>query len=220
MKKFLIFCMSVLLFVGMAACFSSCKHNKQEPPPDIGYVSLGTTQGSLDVDNVISTDREYMFIHYGEDYRWYETCMVLTNYLDAETQDGSLTEVTNVFQSYDKVPSGGADTYVILAYHPAYGNAYLEVEHGFWIEDFTLNGEDIKVSFTEAFEKVMASNYVKPHSRHCVLRKQVGPILANPQYIFGNTHSQLYVDAVTGAVSDQNPAFNGSPFALPLGEWP
>ena len=53
-----------------------------------------------------------------------------------------------------------------------------------------------------------------------VLRKQVGPVDANPQWIFGNLHSQIYVDAVTGAVSKDNPAFDGLNLGTPLGEWP
>lgn len=54
----------------------------------------------------------------------------------------------------------------------------------------------------------MASNFPKPHSRNCVLRREIGPIPdVNPQYIFGNTKSQLYVDAVTGSVTNHTPAF-------------
>lgn len=71
-----------------------------------------------------------------------------------------------------------------------------------------MNEEVINISYKEAYEKMMEANYPKPHSKHCVLRKEVGPYDCNPQYIFGNIEAQIYVDAVTGAVSDQSPAFN------------
>ena len=40
----------------------------------------------------------------------------------------------------------------------------------------------------------METNIVKPHSQKVVLRRELGPIDANPQYIFGNTHEHVYVD--------------------------
>ena len=82
-----------------------------------------------------------------------------------------------------------------------------------------MNNEAIKVSFKEAYNKIMATNYPKPHSRHVVLRKEIGPQDANPQYIFGNSQAQIYVDAVTGDVTDKNPAFPAD-LKMPLGEWP
>ena len=63
------------------------------------------------------------------------------------------------------------------------------------------------VTFNEVLEKINEVNMPKPHSKQCVLRKQVGPVAANPQYIFGNVKSQIYVDAINGKVSDENPAF-------------
>ena len=54
----------------------------------------------------------------------------------------------------------------------------------------------------------MEVNLPKPHSKHVVLRKQIGPKACNPQWIFGNITSQIYVDAVTGEVNSKNPAFD------------
>ena len=70
-----------------------------------------------------------------------------------------------------------------------------------------------------ALERINQVNAPKPHSRYCVLRKEIAPNDINPQYIFGNSRAQLYVDAVTGTVCTENPAFAGG-FGLPLGEWP
>ena len=82
-----------------------------------------------------------------------------------------------------------------------------------------MDKEPIKITFAEALEKLNQVNFPKPHSRYCVLRKEVGPKDANVQYIFGNSKAQLYVDAVTGEVTDLNPVFGGD-LGKPLGEWP
>lgn len=94
MKKFLIFCMAALLLTGMAASLFSCEQ-KKDAPPDIGYVPLGTSDGALNVENTISTNREYMFLHYGKDYRWYESCILLKDYIDAVT--GSVSGLNPAF---------------------------------------------------------------------------------------------------------------------------
>ena len=96
----------------------------------------------------------------------------------------------------------------------------IEVKEGFWVEDYPLNNEAVCISFEEAFTKLMEANCPKPHSRHCVLRKEIGPVDANPQYIFGNSRAQIYVDATTGEVSTINPAFPDANLNGPLGEWP
>lgn len=83
-----------------------------------------------------------------------------------------------------------------------------------------MNDELIKLTYKDAFDRVMATNCPKPHSQHVVLRKELGPKVANPQYIFGNSSAQLYVDAVTGEVRDTNPVFEGLNLGTPLGEWP
>ena len=98
-----------------------------------------------------------------------------------------------------------ADVFVVLAAHTPEATTY-EVKEGFWVEDCDMANEEIKLSFKDAYEKIMAVNLPKPHSRNCVLLKPLGHG-CNPQYIFGNKTAQLYVDAVTGEVSDKNPAF-------------
>ena len=128
--------------------------------------------------------------------------------------------VVNVFQVIEKYSDTCFDTFVYKYQHFADGTIKEDSVHGFWVEDYPLNEEAIKVTFKEAYEKVMAVNLPKPHTRQVVLRKQVGPVDANPQWIFGNLHSQIYVDAVTGEVSNENPAFRGLNLGTPLGEWP
>jgi hypothetical protein len=67
----------------------------------------------------------------------------------------------------------------------------------------------------------MAVNFPKPHSKHVTLRNPIGPVAINTQWIFGNVHEQIWVDAVTGECANSNPAFPETKgFKMPLGEWP
>ena len=208
MKKFLVFLMGLMLMIGVGSC--TCTQQKETSEQEVA---------ELVVENVVSLDRQAMNLLHGGDYRWFETGVQLKNFLDEEN-DGTIDLVVNVFQVVEQYDSTSFDTFVFKYQHFSDGSFNEEGIHDFWVEDYPLNEEVIKVSFKEAFEKVQEVNLPKPHTRQVVLRKQVGPVEANPQWIFGNLHSQIYVDAVTGAVSNDNPAFEGLNLGTPLGEWP
>lgn len=212
MKKLFGILASLLLIIGISAC--TCSSEKKVQGNDVLRSGEAVT-----VENLISLDRQAMYVAHGGDYRWYETGIQLKNWLDEEN-DGTVDMVVNVFQVIEEYDSTSFDTFVYKYQHFSDGSVNEEGIHGFWVEDYPLNDEVIKVSFKEAFEKIQEVNYPKPHTRQVVLRKQVGPVDANPQWIFGNLHSQLYVDAVTGEVTDKNPAFRGLNLGTPLGEWP
>lgn len=194
MKKLFIVLMIVL---GFTSC--KCSSDNQNDVNPIEPVA------ELIVENTISMDKQSVYLNHGKDYRWFETGVVLKNWLDEEN-DGSIEMIVNVFQVVDYIDSTSFDTYVYKYQHTQDGTFENSV-HGFWIEDSPLNEEVIKISFKDAYEKVQSVNYPKPHSRQVVLRKEVGPIDAHPQWIFGNSNAQLYVDAVTGEVRDYNPVF-------------
>jgi len=212
MKKFFMFLMSLALIVGVSAC--TCTQQK-------GTSELGAVAEGFTVEQTISLDRQAMFLQHGDvdQYRWYETCVKLTNWLDEEN-DGAIDMVVNVFQTIEQCSETTFDTYVYKYQHLADGTVNEEAVHGFWVEDYPLNEEAIVITFKEAFQKVQEVNLPKPHTRNVVLRKEIGPIEANPQWIFGNLHEQIYVDAVTGEVSATSPSFKGLNLGTPLGEWP
>jgi hypothetical protein len=202
MRKLLILFVALISIV-LGSC-TGCNKKPEVIKPTVELVP----------ENIISTNRETMFLKFDKNYRWYETYVVYKNFLDEET-DGSIQEVTSVFQVVKEDESH--DAYVVMFYNTE-DSASMEVKSGYWLEDLEMNNEAIKLTFKEAFDRLMATDCIKPHSRNCVLRKEVGPKLANPQYIFGNTRAQVYVDAVTGNVTDKDPVFNG--LNKPLGEWP
>ena len=196
MKKFFIisffvFCASI--FIGC----SSCKNEKKDGNND--------TVSTMIAENLISTDREDMFNNVSQDYRWFETCIKMKNYLDEEN-DGTIEELINTFQvviDYGK----SADVYVYKYTHLCNGELIKDSTFDFVVGDEPLEHQKITVTFKQAFDNLMATNLPKPHSHYCVLRKEAGWLECNPQYIFGNSDVQVYVDAVTGEVRDYNPAF-------------
>jgi hypothetical protein len=194
MKKFLVFLMSIMLMIGVSSC-NSCTKGQTEP---VDQTDTTVVVAVPTVEEIISLDKQAMFLNHAENYRWFETGVQLKNFLDEEN-DGAFDLVVNVFQVVEKYDSTSFDTFVYKYQHVG-EDVFEEAVHGFWVEDYPLNEEAIKVTFAEAFQKVQEVNLPKPHTRQVVLRKQIGPKDANPQWIFGNLHSQIYVDAVTGAV--------------------
>jgi len=211
MKKLLLCALVCAMFIGVTSC-NSCKKNETNVE-----AKVDTT---LVVENIISTDREAMTLQYDSAYRWYETCITVKDFFDGDSVgEPVVMGVSNIFQYVVDQDSTSADIQVVLYTHVK-DTCVVEARPGFWVGDMILNNEEIKLTFVDAYNKMMQANCVKPHSRQCVLRKELGPILGvNPQYIFGNVQRQVYVDAVTGNVTDKNPVFPKT-FKMPLGEWP
>ena len=211
----------ILAFLCIAALAFSCKcsNNVKPEEPEVSPVDSCQVEEPVNlVENATGLDREAMVLRYGENFKWFETGVQLRDFLDEEN-DGTIDMIVNIFQVAEERESGNFDTYVLKFQH--FGEEVVEDSvHGFWLDDFPLNEEDLVVTFNQAYEKVMAVNLPKPHTRQVVLRKELGPKPCNPQWIFGNIKSQIYVDAVTGEVRDYNPAFEGLNLGTPLGEWP
>lgn len=220
MKKlfyvFSVLCMSALMF---SSC-NGCQSKTEEPVLKDSTVVDSTKTVAINVEHAIATDRQAMYLKFGKDYRWYETDILLPEFLNSENVTSDPVMVVNIFQSV--VERGtGFDTYVWKFQHLADGTVLTDSIQGFWIENQALNDEVIKLKYVEAFDKIMQTNAPKPQSKHVTLRNPVGPIAINTQWIFGNIHEQLWVDAVTGDVKNSNPAFpEEKGFKMPLGEWP
>lgn len=162
--------------------------------------------GQANLTDYITADNQYMNTETGNDYTWYETDILLNDFLDEEC-DGSIAELVNIFQTVEQVSKTSFDTKVFKFQHFADGRNIKDSTLGFWIENYALHMDEIKVSYKDAFKKIQEVNLPKPHSRHVCLRNPIGPKECNPQWIFGNIQSQIWVDAVTGEVRESNPAF-------------
>lgn len=186
MRKLLFLCLLVLI---SGVLMTSCKGKKN--------VSVITN-----VEAIISADREAMYLTQGDNYYWFETTALFKNFFD-EDADGTVTKVVSVFEVANEVDS--LTEFKVFTFTHENGKTSIEENEGPWVEDCVLNDEEIKLTFQEAFDKMMAADIVKPHSQFCVLRKPVGPVEVNTQYIFGNADGAIFVDAVTGDVTDSDP---------------
>jgi len=156
-------------------------------------------------------------MNYGENYRWFETCVLMDDFLDEET-DGSVNMVVNIYQ-VAKGDDKSFDVKVFKFQHLKDGTVLKDSVAGFWIEDNPLNDSTIKIDYKEAFNLVQKVNLPKPHTRNAILRNPLGPLDTNPQWVFGNIREQIWVDATTGEIRKSNPAFPDE-LKMPLGEWP
>lgn len=192
MKKSLIFTllMSLILF---CSC-NGCSH--QEEKKDVEAIT---------VEKLIKADTDSM-IAKGKPFVWYETLILLDNYLDADTV-AAIDELVNVYASVDTLKGGSYDEIVHKFQHFKDGSSAYGWIKGTWIEDFPLVDSLIKVPYDSAFAIVNKVNYEKPHSQHVCLRNPIGPLKCNPQWVFGNIHEQIWVDATTGEARKSNPAF-------------
>jgi hypothetical protein len=216
MKKILILSLFVsLLFSSCSKCTSTTNFNEKNEVDTVVVVN-----NTIDVDHAIATDREAMYLKFGDNYRWFETCILLPEFLDSENVTSEPSMLVNIFQSIIEY-GNGADTYVWKFQHFTDGTVNIDSIHSFWIEDFPLDRDTIKLSYNQAFERMMESNFPKPHSKNVVLRNPIGPVGVNAQWVFGNINEQIWIDAVTGDAKNSNPAFpEEKGFKMPLGEWP
>lgn len=192
MKKFIsLFAVTLLLFV-TASC-TSCNNEVKK---------METM-----VESTIQSDSNYMAANYSPDFIFYESDILLNEYLDDENCTGTVYSVTNVFEFVTTVDSTSYQPTVVLITHTADMFQVKEVQ-GTWIEDFAINADDVALTYRQAYKQLMKANYPKPHSRNCILRKPIGPYECNAQYVFGDISTPYFVDAVTGNVTNSNPAFN------------
>ena len=194
---------------------TGCNSSKE----DIKLQDSVVATAVLDVEHSIATDRQAMYVNYKDDYRWYETEILLPEFMDSDSATSNPEMIVNVLQSIVE-KGNGADVWVHKFQHFKDTVIHDSIQ-GFWIENYALNDEVIKLKYTEAWDRMMQTNFPKPHSRYVTLRNPIGPISINTQWIFGNIHEQIWVDAVTGDTKNSNPAFpKEKGFKMPLGEWP
>ena len=209
--------MSVVLFT---ACNGCSQPQENATTTDSTAVAAKDSTIVIDVDHAIAIDRQTMYAKYKDSYRWYETEILLPEFLDAENVTSNPEMVVNVLQSIVE-EGNGADVWVHKFQHFKDGTVVHDSIQGFWIEDFALNDAAIKLNYTAAYDRMMQSNFPKPHSKYVTLRNPIGPVAINTQWIFGNIREQIWIDAVTGDAKNSNPAYpEEKGFKMPLGEWP
>lgn len=187
--------LSVLMIALMAISLTSCDWLRKGEQ----------TKEHTSVESYIDSDMKYISENYGGLCIWYETEVIYNNFLDEEN-DGSIESVKSVFQHAKVVDSGTYRKIVTITHIGELMN--VETVDGWYNGCYDMRGKKLPVTFKDAYDAIMAVNFPKPHTRCCVLKDQVGPVVANPQYIYGV--GLLFVDAVSGEVSEINPVFPNS----------
>ena len=160
------------------------------------------------IEDIIKMDDKQMKDGFGQDYKYYESYVIYDKFFDSG-EDNKIVEMCSVFQVFDnEKESKSMDTRVMIFAHRP-GSTFIDRKAGIFVENYNLCLDSIKVTFIQAYEKMMCSKLKKPRSKFCSLRRQYGEVKANPQYVFGNASEQIYVDAITGEVSNENPVFPG-----------
>lgn len=234
----LVFCLT-MAFTSCNSC--SSKNAELTESEELIYPVTG-----LDVNYINGSDIDWMGMHYADkDWEWVESCVDMADFIDESDGECEVVAVANIFKYIEIVDTvtGSFKPVVILRAHVA-DTSVTEIKEGIWVGDDPMNDYNpMEVDFAHAWNYMMMANCVKPHSKHCVLRKEVGPIGGlDPIYIFGNKYAQVYVMSNTGEVTTTNPAFPHKNFennvadtceyegtiygpkntriGCPLGEWP
>lgn len=224
MKKKIFLSMLMAIVMGMmVGVTSSCKGcGKSEPAVTNDTVLVvddydGVVQDfTAGVEHIVALHRQTMFTLYGgEQYVWYETRVLFNDSIKWETIDNlKVTDVTDIFQLFDPARCQFISTNVEK------GTIIPKPIPDIWIEDCDMTDAEIKLWPEDVLEKLKAWDGILPPATGMTLRIPLGPRKCNAQWVLGNIQEVIFVDAVTGDITNWCPAFPIPNVAGPLGEWP
>ena len=214
--------MLTAVLLGMTAGLSSCNScSKQEKTAQADYdgVLQDFTAG---VSNIQALHRQMMYAQVGQEYEWRNSKVLFDNPIcSANLDDLTVVDVTDVFQYWDNGPK-----VQFISSNVLNGTIIPPAIPDVWIEDASMNEAQIKLSAEDVLNRLKEWNGVIPIAECMSLRLPVGPVACNAQWVIGDVYDVIFVDAVTGEISDVNPAFKtdnkegGGDTGEPLGEWP
>lgn len=159
-----------------------------------------------------------------EGYQWRNSQVQFNDTLKLENiDDVHITDINDVFYYWH--PVKGPQVQFINT-NVKNGTQIPVPVQDVWIEDEDMSTSEIKLSAEDVLQRLKEVNCPIPPAKSMILRKPLGPCECNAQWVVGGIRDVLFIDAVTGDVSNWNPAFNpnnkakGGDFGKPLGEWP
>ena len=157
-------------------------------------------------------------------YEWRNSKVLFSDSITARNIDGlHVTSVTDVYYYWDKAKGPQVQ---FIASDVKKGTLIPPAINDVWIEDADMSEKEVRLSAEDVLERLKQWNGVLPPAVGMSLRYPVGPCECNAQWVLGDAFDVIFVDAVTGDISNWNPAFNprnkarGGYFGKPLGEWP
>lgn len=231
MKKFIFMSLLTLVCVALTGC-SSCHSDKaKQETKDVVYHDYdGVVQDfTAGVSHIQALHRQtmYQLAQQGKPvngYQWRNSRVIFNDTLTFDNIDDlHITDINDVFYYWDK-DKGPQVQYINV--NVKRGTQIPWPINDVWIEDDNLSETPIKLTAEDALQRLKEVNCPIPPAKSMTLRLPIGPCACNAQWVIGDVNDVLFIDAVTGEVSNWNPAFNpqkdakGGDFGKPLGEWP
>lgn len=221
----------MLLMAAFALMSGSCNGCKNEtaccePVVVNGAVYDGVVQDfTAGVEHIQALHRQTMVqLANGQEYQWRNSKVLFNDSITLENIDNlHVVEVTDVFFYWDSVVGPQVQ---FIATNVKKGTLIPPAIQDVWIEDANLSDKEIKLTCEDVLKRLKEWNGVIPPGISMSLRYPVGACECNAQWVIGDVSDVIFVDAVTGEVSNWDPAFNpnnkakGGDFGKPLGEWP
>lgn len=222
MKKILFFSFLLAINSIMTTGCTGCQSSKTDLNNGYDGVIQDFTAG---VGQIQSMHLQTMYNTLGvKEYEWRNSRVIFNDTITAENIDDlHITDINDVFYYWDSI--AGPQVQFINS-NVKMGTQIPYPINDVWIEDADLSNASIKLTTEQALQRLKEVNCPIPPAKSISLRLPVGPVACNPQYVVGDVYDVLFIDAVTGEVSNWNPAFNpkkgvkGGDFGKPLGEWP
>lgn len=224
MKKFILMGFLLAIVSIVATGCSSCQSEKQKQGTETEQVTGyhadydGVVQDfTAGVDNIVALHRQTAFsLIGGKKYEWRNLQVMFNDKITSETlEDLHIVDITSVFYYWDNGPwvqnitSNVKEGTLIPARIP-----------GVWVEDNDMSDVKIKLWPEDVIKRLKEWNGIVPPANAMILRLPVGPRRCNAQWVIGNIGKVIFIDAVTGDITDWCPAFPNPNVNGPLGEWP
>lgn len=213
-KKILLGFLFAIACIVATGCSCKSENKKQEvKSADYDGVVQDFTAG---VDHITALHRQTMFtIYKGEQYAWYETRVLFNDSIKWDTiGDLKVVDVTNIFQLFEPARCQ------YISSNVKEGTIIPPAIPDIWIEDCDMSDVEVKLWPEDVLERLQQWDGVLPPAVGMTLRIPLGPRRCNAQWVIGNMMQVIFVDAVTGDITNWCPAFPIPNVNGPLGEWP
>lgn len=215
MKKMFFLCLLLAIAGMLAAGCSSCQSGNKEQEEKSETVYNGDYDGvaqdfTAGTKHIMALHRQEVYLApeaQGKEIWWYETKVELNDTVTADRIDDlHIVSVSDVFQTFEPNLS------YTVSDHVRYGHYFPRPVYGTWIEDMDNSNVEISLGAEDALQRLKEWNGIIPAAKSMTLRRPVGPIPCDAHWVLGDMMTAVWINAVTGEVTEWCPAF-------PMPEW-
>lgn len=224
MKRIFVFSLLLAIVSIMATGCSSCQseNKKQEAPAKEQVIKSADYDGIVQdftagTKHILALHRQTMFnLVKGHEYQWRNLQVLFNDFIKTDNLDDlHITDITSVYFYWNEGP-----WVQYISTNVKKGTIIPNKIQDVWIEDCDMSNCEIKLGVEDVLKRLKEWNGVLPQAKGMVLRLPVGPRNCNAQWVIGGIGDPIFVDAVTGDITNWCPAFPIPNVNGPLGEWP